>query len=175
MTKASVTLRGVDTTLRALKIIDPEAMKALRVGFKDAATPILNKAKSNVPARPLSGWGGWINDKDGRDLSWDSSKVQRGLRSKVSVSKKRAGLQLVNASPAGAIWEMAGSKDAQRNVRTSRVNQSKAFNRLANGRSDPPRLLVKTWKEEKGIKQTYVAVTKLIGDAESRVQKAMAK
>ena len=170
---AQVTLRGLDTTLRALKVIDPEAMKALRVGFKNAATPILNKTKSNVPGRPLSGWGGWVNDKNGRDLSWDQSKVKRGLRSKVSVSKKRAGLQLVNASPQGSIWETAGSKNAQEGVRAFRVNQSRAFNRLAMGQSAPPRLLVKTWKQEKGIKQTYTAVGKLIADAEKRVQDAV--
>jgi hypothetical protein len=82
-------------------------------------------------------------------------------------------LRLVNRSAAGAIWETAGSKGNMQSTRADRVNQSRAFNRLANGSGAPPRLLVRTWKEEKGIRQTYTAVGKLIADATDRVQRAM--
>jgi hypothetical protein len=60
-----------------------------------------------------------------------------------------------------------------RTTRADRVNQSRAFNQLANGRDPAPRLLVGTWKQEKGIKQTYIAVGSLIKQAEARVQEAM--
>jgi hypothetical protein len=165
---ASITVQGLDVTLRALKIIDPEAMKALRVGFKEAATPVLKVAKERVPAKPLSGWGGW-----GGRLDYDQEKVRRGLRSQVSVTRTRANLRLVNSSPAGAIWETAGSKMEMKGTRPDRVNQSRAFNTFANGQSAAPRLLVRTWKQEKGIRQTYTAVGKLIAAAERRVQNAV--
>jgi hypothetical protein len=173
MAKAAIEVKGLDTTLRALSIIDPGAMKALRVGFKDAATPILDKAKAEVANPPVSGWGQWKSWRSGRDLSWNGTKVRRGLASQVTMGRRNAGLRLVNRDPAGAIWETAGSKMDMRTTRADRVNQSRAFNQLANGRDPAPRLLVGTWKQEKGIKQTYIAVGSLIKQAEARVQEAM--
>jgi hypothetical protein len=173
MGKADIKVTGLDKTLRALRLIDPEAMKALRVGFKNAATPILDKAKAKASDPPLSGWGQWKSWSSGRDLSWNSTKVRRGLASQVTVGRRNAGLRLVNRDPAGAIWETAGSKMDMRTTRADRVNQSRAFNQLANGRDPAPRLLVGTWKQEKGIKQTYIAVGGLIKQAEARVQEAM--
>lgn len=160
MAKAAIEVKGLDTTLRALRIIDPEAMKALRVGFKDAATPILNKAKdpAMAPDQPLSGWGKW-----GGRLDYDASKVRRGLRSQVSVTRRSASMRLVNSNAAGAVFETAGSR-----------NPTTQFNRVLISRyGNAPRLLVRTWKQEKGIKATYMAVGKLIESASQRVQAAM--
>lgn len=155
---ASITVQGLDATLRALKIIDPEAMKALRVGFKTAASPVLDTAKRRVPASGLSGWGGW-----GSRLDYDQTKVSRGLRSQVSVTRTRASMRLVNSNAAGAVFETAGSR-----------SPGTQFNRaLIAKHGEAPRLLVKTWKQEKGIKLTYTAVGKLIADAERRVQDAV--
>lgn len=173
MTGAAIKVEGLDKTLRALKIIDPEANKALRKGFREATQPIVDKARRQVPARPLSNWGQWSSWKGGRDLSWDAPKVARGITQQITTAKNRAGLRLVNRSAAGAIWETAGSKMSMQSTRADRVGQSQAFNRLANGKAAAPRLLVRTWKQEKGIRATYTAVGKLIADAEERVQKAM--
>lgn len=170
---AAIKVEGLEKTLNALKVIDPEAMKAMRLGFKDASAPILNKAKQRVTQRPMSNYGRWRAWASGRDLSWDASKVTRGIRSQVSVTKRGASLRLVNASVPGAVWENAGSQGGLKSTRADRVNQSKAFNALANGYGEAPRLLVYTWKQEKGIRTTYVAVGKLIKDAEERVQKAL--
>jgi hypothetical protein len=158
MANASITVQGLDVTLRALKIIDPEAMKALRVGFKDAATPVLETAKAQVRSRPISGWGGW-----GGRLDYSESDVRRGLRSQVSVTRSRAAMRLVNSNAAGAVFETAGSR-----------NPGSQFNKVLIARyGDAPRLLVRTWKQEKGIRQTYTAVGRLIADAERRVQDAV--
>jgi hypothetical protein len=173
MGKADIKVTGLDKTLRALRLIDPEAMKALRVGFKNAATPILDKAKGKVANPPVSGWGPWKSWSSGRDLSWNGAKVRRGLASQVTTGRRTAGLSLVNRDPAGAIWETAGSKMDMRTTRADRVNQSRAFNQLANNRNPAPRLLVGTWKQEKGIRQTYIAIGGLIKQAEARVQAAM--
>jgi hypothetical protein len=136
--------------------MEPKAMSALRKGFKQTATPILDKAKAEVVSSPLSGWGQWR----GR-LDWDQGKIQKGLRSQVSVTKRSANMRLLNASPAGAVFETAGSK-----------NPGSQFNRVIMDRyGDAPRLLVKTWKREKGIKTTFVAVKKLIAEAEAEVER----
>jgi hypothetical protein len=158
MAKAAIEVKGLDTTLRALSIIDPEAMKALKVGFKDAATPILDKAKDQIKGPALSGWGGW-----GDRLDFKEGKVRGGLRSQVSVRRRGANLRLVNSNAAGALFETAGSR-----------NPTSQFNRaLINRYGEAPRLLVRTWKQEKGIKQTYLAVGRLIEQASVRVQEAI--
>lgn len=167
---APITVTGLDETLRALRTVDPEAMKALRVGFKAASEPILKKAKGNVPQRPMSGWGSWGGRKD-----WNASKVQSGLRSQVSVTKTRANLRLVNANVAGAIFETAGSKNNQARTPRQYRKLSRQFNALLNDRyGKAPRLLVRTWKQEKGIKQMYTKVGELIAQAERDLEKVTA-
>lgn len=173
MAKAAIKVTGLDRTLRALSVIDPEAMKALRRGFRDAAGPIVDKAKRNAPDRPLSNYGQWRAWSDGRDLSWNPQRVRRGMKTQVTTGRRNAGLRLISRDPAGAIWENAGSQGALKTTRADRVGQSRAFNRLANSQGEPPRLLVGTWKEEKGIRSTYYSVGRLIQQAEARVQAAM--
>jgi len=157
---ASIEVKGLQTTLRALKIIDPEAMKAMRKGFREAAKPIIDKAKDRVPEpSALSNWGRW-----GGRLDWDSSKVKRGLKSQISVTKRYAAFRLVSSNAAGAIYENAGSQSPN-----SRLVQG-----LDNsGRGPAPRLLVRTWKEEKGIRLLHTKVGRLIQDAQDRVQRAI--
>jgi hypothetical protein len=171
--KPGIRVEGLNTTLRALKVIDPEAMKAFRKGFKTAVEPIVSKAKGSVPDRPFRNYGRWTASADGRDLSWDARRVRRGMTTSVTASRRGAALRIVSKDPAGAIWENAGSQMAFRSTRPDRIEQARAFNRLANAYGNPPRLLVRTWKVEKGIRTTYVAVGKLIGEAEQRVQRAM--
>jgi hypothetical protein len=173
MAKAEIKVTGLDKTIRALRIIDPEAMKALRVGFRSAANPILEKARERVPDRPLRNYGRWTAWYDGRDLSWNPEKARRGMTSRVTTGRRNAGLQLISRHPAAAMYENAGSKNMLKTTRADRVNQARAFNTLANKAGEPPRLLVGTWKQEKGIKQTYIAVGRLIQQAEARVQEAM--
>jgi hypothetical protein len=72
-------------------------------------------------------------------------------------------MRLVNSNAAGAVFETAGSR-----------NPGSQFNKVLIARyGDAPRLLVRTWKQEKGIRQTYTAVGRLIADAERRVQDAV--
>lgn len=158
MANAAIKVTGVDRTLRALRVIDPEAMKAFRSGFKDAATPILDKAKAEVTGPPLSGWGKW-----GGRLDFNDRKVRTGIRSQVSVRRRDANLRLVSSNAAGAVYENAGSR-----------NPNSQFNRaLIDRHGGAPRLLVRTWKQEKGIKQMHLAVGRLIERAEARVQESM--
>jgi hypothetical protein len=165
-----IEVRGLDETLRALRTLEPKAMSALRKGFKQATTPILDKAKAQVPGRPLSRWGRW----NGR-LDFNQAEVQKGLRAQVSVTKRRANLRLINASAPGAVFETAGNKNDQKRTHPKYHSQSRAFNRqIIDQYGEGPRLLVKTWKQEKGIRTTFVAVKKLIADAEAEIEKVTA-
>lgn len=166
MARAGIEVKGLERTLNALSVIDPEAMKALRSGFRDVAKPILDDAKSLVPAKGIAssrraGWGAW--NYDGRDLSFDAAKVKRGLTTSVRANKRYAVLRLMSKDAAGAIYENAGSKSLTPFTKMIAAQSGK----------EAPRLLVYTWKHQKGIKQTYKAVWKLIRDAEARVQRAV--
>ena len=159
MARATIQVRGLQHTLRALQVIDPEAMKALRRGFRQAAEPIIEKTKRRVPARPMTNWGDW-----GERLDWDSNQVKRGLKTQITVAKKYAAFRLVSNSAAGAVYENAGSKSPYSKFTLGLVRS---------GQGPEPRLLVKTWKEEKGIKTIYTQVGRLIEDATNRVAEAV--
>lgn len=159
MARAAIRVRGLQHTLRALQVIDPEAMKALRRGFKEAADPIIQKTKRRVPARPMTNWGGW-SDR----LDWDSNQVKRGLRTQVSVTKRYAAFRLVSNSAAGVVYENAGSRSPGSRFTLGLVRS---------GQGPEPRLLVKTWKEEKGIKAVHTKVGRLVEDATNRVAQAV--
>lgn len=159
MARAAIRVRGLQHTLRALQVIDPEAMKALRKGFKQAATPIIEKTKRRVPARPMTNWGEW-----GERLDWDSNQVKRGLKTQISVTKRYAAFRLVSNSGAGVVYENAGSKSPYSRFTLGLVRS---------GHGPEPRLLVKTWKEEKGIRQMHVEVGRLVDDAVNRVAQAV--
>lgn len=162
---AAIEVKGLQHTLRALQVIDPDAMKAFRRGFREATLPIIEKAKRRVPAKPMSGWGSW----DGGSRDWDSNRVKRGLKSQVSVTKRRAILRLRSNDAAGAIFENAGSESP-----TSPFVQGLVASAKKNGfEADQPRLLVRTWKEEKGIKAVHVKVDRLVEDAMARVASAV--
>lgn len=156
---ARIEVQGLDKTLRALKVIDPEAMKAFRRGFKDATQPIVDKAKRRAPGRPMSGWGQW-----GDRLDWSEQAAKRGIRSAVSVTRTRARLQLKSTNAAAAVYENAGSKSP---------NSPFVRGLIRSGQADQPRLLVKTWKEEQGIKAVHTQVGRLVEDAINRVASAV--
>ena len=157
MAQAKIEVRGLDNTLRALSVIDPEATKAFRRGFKDAAEPITSKAKTLADKQPLTNWGKW----SGR-LDYEPAKAARGITTSVTASSRAARLRIVSKNPAAAVYENAGSRSNNQVTRALTAKRGKA-----------PRLLVRTWKQEKGIKRMYVAVGRLIAAAERRVQAAM--
>ena len=157
--RPTIRVRNLQHTLRALSVIDPEQVKAFRQAFADASRPIIDKTKAIVPEQPMSGWGRWDGARD-----WDQTAVRKGLRTQISLQKRRASLRLVSMNAAGAIYENAGSK-----------TPDAPFNRglVRSRQGGPPRLLVKTWKQEKGVRQVYRVLNQQIRAAEERVQKAM--
>jgi hypothetical protein len=169
MARAAIKVDGLEKTLRALSVIDPEQMKAFRTGFRQAAQPIIQKAQSRVPTVPLSGWNDW-----GQRLDWNQQKAKTGITTSVTASRRSARLRLVSRNAAAAVFENAGSRNDQARTNPRYRAQSLAFNRAINSRyGQAPRLLVRTWKQEQGIKTTYKAVGREIRKAEQRVQAAM--
>jgi hypothetical protein len=167
--KPAIKVDGLETTLRALSAIDPEQMKAFRAGFREATGPIIRKAQSITPSAPLSGWGEW-----GQRLAWTQQKAKTGITSSVTVSRRSSRLRLVSRNAAAAVFENAGSRNDQARTNPRYRAQSLAFNRTLNRLYGPaPRLLVRTWKQEQGIKTTHKAIGREIRKAEQRVQAAM--
>lgn len=157
---AKIEVKGLQHIMRALRIVDDSAVKAVQVGFKEAAAPILAKAKERVPQQPMSGWGEW----DGGRRDWDPTAVKRGLRTQMSLTKRRFALRLVSANAAGAVFENAGSRTPK-----APFNRGIAKSAQKVGYPEKPgRLLVYTWKQEKGIKQMHIKVGKLIDEAVDR-------
>lgn len=107
------TIENAREVRRNIQALAPEVKKALDKANRATASPLLNLAKSNFPDSPMSNWGRWI-DARGRDLSYNVATVRKGIKVKAGRRSRKspwsAVTQLVNESPAGAIFEMAGRK-----------------------------------------------------------------
>lgn len=103
-----VRIDNVRETRRALQKYAPEVKKALDKANRDAASPLVAMAKSNVPPLPLSGW------RRGR-VAYNQDDIKRGIKIKQGRRSKRspysAVTQLRNETAAGSIFELAGTKN----------------------------------------------------------------
>lgn len=168
--RPGINVENLDKTLNALRVIDPEMKKNLNKEMVKSVRPIVTKTKNLVPARPARNWGGWSNR--GRDLGWNPAVVKRGIATSTANARAAGGgvrsqFRLLNKSPAGAIYETAGSRGGNGTL------QSKFFLRNLELGGKPPRLLVKTWREEKGYTVVAGAMRGVVGQAEARVNQAM--
>ena len=170
--RPGINVENLDKTLNALRVIDPEMKKNLNKEMVKSVSPILKKARAAVPARPARNWGGWVEAGRGRDLSWDQKVVRRGLTTSTANVRSHLGgvrsqFRLLNKSVAGAIYETAGSQGG------SGTLQSRYFLRKLDMNGRPPRLLVKTWREEKGYTVVAGAMRGVVERAEARVNQAL--
>lgn len=178
MAQASVFIKNQKETLAALRKLDPELASQLNKRMNDGARKVIAHARDRVPPRPLRNWGDWTRKRDNADLSWDPQTVRKGLTySRAGGRRGSVGgggavrgistLKLVNRSPIGAIYEMAGSKGGNSPqgrvfVRTIRANFS-----------EEPRLLIQAWRSMKGITMMAAIARECAKTAEEAVQKAM--
>jgi hypothetical protein len=186
-----ITLYGLDETLAALKTIDPTFRKQAQKRIRKVPTEIATKTKARVPARPMRNWGGWsrrggVARGGGTDygsvgaLRWDQGAVKSGI--KVLTGGQKLNVRLVNRSGPGAVFEMAGTlnKFAMPTGKASgpRGNASQPGGQIFNDNLKAfgvaPRLLVKTWRDEKGIKRTASELGKVAKFAEERVKERIA-
>jgi len=100
-------------------------------------------------------------------LRWDAKAVKSGI--KTLTGGQRLNVRLINKSAPGAVFEMAGSKND--NAANSAGRQ---FNNNLKWYGTAPRLLIKTWRDEKGIKHTASEMGKVARFAEEEVNRRIA-
>lgn len=165
---ASIQVLGLDEVMRELDRFDPEARKAIAKGVTQVPKEIAATTRGRVVGQALTNWGGWsrggarrksggTNYSNVGALRYDAADIQKGIRA--LGGGKRMNVRLVNRAASGAVFEMAGSK-----------TPNAPFNRAMNRYGPAPRLLVKTWREEKGIKRTASAVGREMRKAEDRLR-----
>ena len=172
--RPGINVENLDKTLNALRVIDPEMKKSLNKEMVKSVSPILEQARAAVPLRPARNWGGWVEAGRGRDLSWDQKVVRRGLTTSTANVRSHLGgvrsqFRLLNKSIAGSIYETAGQGRPQ----TTNTVQSRTFVRNLELGGKPPRLLVRTWREEKGYTVVAGAMRGVVRRAEDRVNQAL--
>jgi hypothetical protein len=172
--RPGINVENLDKTLNALRVIDPEMKKNLNKEMVQSVRPILKKVKARVPTRPARNWGGWIDPDRGRDLGWDQNVVRRGITTSTANARLgqasggvRSQFRILNKSVAGAIYETAGARGGNGSL------QSKFFIRNLELQGKAPRLLIHTWREEKGYTVVAKAMRGVVAKAEARVNEAL--
>ena len=103
---------------KALRQFTPDLAKETQKELGSILKPITQKARGFIPSQsPISGWskqggGGWSR------IEWNTGQAKRGIGYKATPSKpNRSGFRslarIVNASPAGSIYETAGRLNPQ--------------------------------------------------------------
>ena len=106
---ASITVVGVKEAMRDLQKMEPDLAKEIKRDFKDIVDPIVKDARSQVVARPLSGFErSW---KDGRIFPWSQNAVSKSIIARFSNRRRGNSLAVFSVtmkSPAGTIFDIAG-------------------------------------------------------------------
>lgn len=146
-----IDLYNYDRLLKDLKSFGPKYTRDLQRGLTKAVSPVRDKARSFVPiVGPLTNWrsvdptyrsASWMNDDyhRGRDSAmrwnWRPMDVRRGI--KVSRTKTKTGrrntlfaeqvnaLAVINSTPGGIIYELAGTGKRNRGKSVSRNPQAR--------------------------------------------------
>ena len=102
---------GVRETIIGLRKLDPELRKQFNRDVKAIAKPVVDAAKSEYPAMPLSGMTrAW--SQRGRELfPWSNSDVRKGVKVKIDTKRTAvATIKIQQINPAAAIYELAGKR-----------------------------------------------------------------
>lgn len=112
-------VEGLDETIQYLKQFDKETLKGLNKELYGVMKGLVADARALAPeSSPMSGWAtpSKYGAEWGTRLLYQPSKVRVGIRSKIGTVRhpntyttSRSYL-LINANPAGAIYETAGRK-----------------------------------------------------------------
>lgn len=112
-------IEGLDEAVAYLKLFDNETLKAMNKEMYGVMKELVQETRGMVPtSAPMSGWEkkSLTGAKWGTQLNYTSQKVRTGVRSKIGPVRNKAlntrerAYLLINASPAGAIYETAGRK-----------------------------------------------------------------
>lgn len=104
-----VEVKGIRTTLAALKELDPEVNKEVTKGLTRVADELKDEAKDLVESgQPLKGWKGWRG-------GYNQDTIKGGIKRTTAKRRKRGtvvsnAMAVTNTTAAGVIWELAGRK-----------------------------------------------------------------
>jgi len=133
----TVNVQGLGDYINRMKRFDSDIAKHLQSDIKVAVDGIYKDSQQQISTigKPLSRWGSWSNkrtvtSKRGlrkhssgsyvRDLSYDPSAVKAGIKKSVRVLNKSDVQDVVgvvsDTTAAGAIYELAGSKNPTGNI-----------------------------------------------------------
>lgn len=155
----SILIPDFDALVKDLKKLDPQLRKDFDKALKAAAKPLVEKARGFVPAEirnssgayvwkptpPTYSTPAWINDTEhrGRDAAnrwvWKDALIKRNIKVVKSTANKVpfgyskvavAALAVVNRSPAGAIFELAGRGSAASRAKTKSSSRNQTNNQF---------------------------------------------
>lgn len=138
--------------IKALKELDPQLRKDFNKALNKAAKPLVTTARTFVPGQIVSNSGryifrpqmptytsaSWANDKSHRSRdplrwTWQAGQVSSGIKIKRTTANKApygynkvavAALAVVNSTPAGAIYELAGRGTEKSRAKTKSVSRN---------------------------------------------------
>ncbi len=112
-------VEGLNETLTYLKRFDEDALKAMNKELYGVMKQLVADARSLAPTTvPMSGWGKANLGEWGTRLLYEPRKVRTGIRSKIGTVRRKdidtteRAYLLINANPAGAVYETAGRKQS---------------------------------------------------------------
>lgn len=107
-------MKGLAQNINFLEKFNEDVAKTLKKELRSGALDVAKASRSLMPARALTNWGSWTFTRDGRDLGWNQGTAKRGVqvenyRSRMSGVTVGFGYRVVNTTPVGAIYELAGA------------------------------------------------------------------
>lgn len=122
----TVEVKGLDSLMRWLKYADPKLQKAMKKGLKDAANPVLEKARANARA---------IQDDGTYAGSLSIAQRAGGIQYVLKSSDEQAGVKEFAKPGAVVVTNRAHSERTQRMIANrARVGVPR--------RANPPRVMV---------------------------------
>lgn len=156
----AIEIRGNADLRKALRKFTPDLDKQLKKELGQALRPVVRKAQGYVTqAAPMRGWEG-RSFNEGSFPTYNATTIAKGIKYSTGVTKPNprgftSMARIVNASPAGAIYETAG--------RTTNGKQGKSNNPHAGEQfisNLPPlisslkgrgRLIFRAWRDSNGV------------------------
>ena len=189
-----VSIDGVADTLKLIRKFDPELNKAMNKEIKAAMIPIRDEARGYV-ADPFPGYlRNWAKPNKGQFPEYDANTIRKGIIYRQGATKANnkgyvSMYYVRNSSPAGGIYEIAGTVNPNGRPTFHTVQSRHRFNKrtytvqtkhdsnsnnpdagrqfiralgpiYGSGRSHRGRLIYKAWYKDNG--KAYTAVIKAI-------------
>lgn len=112
-------IEGLDKTLKTLKDVHNTVYKQMNVKIDEALQIIQRDAQRLIPNTPPSGLSHWAEQANGTiwyRLRWNSGNMRNRIKTELGKKKSnRSGFvnlySVVNASPAGMVYELAGTRN----------------------------------------------------------------